>query len=70
LRLTFLGKTAQSGDSNCPSLYRDDDGSYLVVGKVVDDTVLSQIKDLGDDEAVVRVPADVLLFSLLPNRVL
>ncbi|GHJ50643.1 hypothetical protein Cs7R123_79850 [Catellatospora sp. TT07R-123] len=60
MQLTFIRKTALSGDTNCPSLYRTDRGTYLVQGwRVTDPEALSQL-DVPAHETVVEVPADVL----------
>ena len=62
MKLTFIRKTALSGDTNCPSLYRTDEHAYLVVGPVVTDpAVLAQATaGIGEGEVAVLVPADVL----------
>jgi len=59
VRLTLIGKTRLSGDTNCPALYRTDRGTYVVQGwRVPDDT--EGVRDLGEGEALVEVPADVI----------
>lgn len=61
MRLTFLGKTSNSGDGQCPALYETDRGTYVVQGKIVTDrSALGDIRDLGPDETIVEIPADVL----------
>ncbi|MDI1461839.1 hypothetical protein QEZ54_12735 [Catellatospora sp. KI3] len=60
MQLTFIRKTALSGDTNCPSLYRTDRGTFVVQGwRVTDPEALSQL-DVPAHETVVEVPADVL----------
>ena len=60
MKLTFIRKTAQSGDANCPSLYRTDRGTYVVQGwRVSDPEALGQL-DVPGHETVVEVPVDVL----------
>ncbi len=60
MNLTFIRKTRLSGDSNCPSLYRTDRGTFVVQGwRVSDPEALSQL-DIPAHETVVDVPADVL----------
>lgn len=60
MKLTFIRKTVQSGDSNCPSLYRTDRGTFVVQGwRVSDPEALAQL-DIPSHETVVEVPADVL----------
>jgi hypothetical protein len=60
MKLSFIRKTALSGDSNCPSLYRTDRGTFVVQGwRVTDPEALAQL-DIPGHETVVEVPADVL----------
>lgn len=61
MRLTFIRKTSESNETNCPALYRTDSGTYVVQGRrVFDPDVLAQAQDLGVDEVLVEVPGDVL----------
>lgn len=61
MRLTYLGKTAESGKNGCPALYATDRGTYVVQGKVVTDpAALADLRDVAQDETVVEIPADVL----------
>ncbi|GAB2918136.1 hypothetical protein ACFMQL_20205 [Nonomuraea fastidiosa] len=61
MRLTYLGKTGGSNEGSCPALYRTDRGTYVVQGKrVTDPQALADVRDLGPDETVVEIPADVL----------
>jgi hypothetical protein len=63
MRLTFLGKSSDNGDS--PTLYATDEGSYIVQGwKVTDEEVLSKL-DIPDGEIVVEIYAR--LFGHLAN---
>lgn len=60
MKLTFVRKTALSGESNCPSLYRTDRGTFVVQGwRVTDPETLAQL-DIPAHETVIEVPADVL----------
>jgi hypothetical protein len=60
VKLTFVRKTALSGESNCPSLYQTDRDTFLVQGwRVTDQETLGQL-DIPPHETVVEVPADVL----------
>ncbi|HZO63782.1 MAG TPA: hypothetical protein VFB74_02155 [Kribbellaceae bacterium] len=60
MKLTFIRKTQRSGDSNCPSLYRTDRGTFVVQGwRVTDADTLAQL-EIPAHETVVEVPADVL----------
>lgn len=61
MKLTFIRKTKLSGDTNCPSLYRTDQGDWVIVGRILNDTgALGQIQHMAADEIAVWVPADVL----------
>jgi hypothetical protein len=67
LKLSFIRKTALSGDSNCPSLYRTDRGTFVVQGWVVTDPdTLAQL-DIPEGEAVVEVPVDVLMGAAMTH---
>lgn len=59
MKLTFIRKTGLSGDTNCPALYRTDSGTYVVQGRIVPGDA-DGVRQLGPDEALVEVPADVL----------
>lgn len=64
MRLTYLGKTADSGKNGCPALYATDRGTYVVQGKIVtDQEAIADLRDLADDEFYVEIPADVLQFA-------
>ncbi len=61
MRLTYLGKTSDSGKNGCPALYATDRGTFVVQGKIVTDPdALADLRDLPPDETIVEVPADVL----------
>lgn len=61
MRLTYLGKTTDSGKNGCPALYATDRGTYVVQGRVVTDPdAIADLRDLADDESYIEVPADVL----------
>lgn len=60
MKLTFIRKTMLSGESNCPSLYRTDRGTFVVQGWRVDDPEALAQLDIPAHETVVEVPADVL----------
>jgi hypothetical protein len=60
MRVTFIRKTARSGDTNCPALYATDRGTYLVQGWPVPGPGPEGVRDLGTGEVLVEVPADVL----------
>ena len=60
MQLEFIRKWEGSGTGNCPSLYRADNGNYVVQGWRLDDATRANLRDLADDEAAVEVPADVI----------
>ncbi|PZF86049.1 hypothetical protein [Jiangella anatolica] len=61
MRLTYLGKTSDSGKNGCPALYATDRGTFVVQGKIVTDPdALADLRDLAPDETIVEIPADVL----------
>lgn len=57
--LTFLWKDRESAGGECPALYATD-GGYVVQGKTLDAGTHAQLRDLGDDESAIFVPANVL----------
>ena len=60
MKLTFIRKTVDSGETNCPSLYRTDRNTFVVQGwRVSDPETLAQL-DIPAHETVVEVPVDVL----------
>ncbi|SDU17154.1 hypothetical protein [Jiangella alkaliphila] len=61
MRLTYLGKTSDSGKNGCPALYATDRGTFVVQGKIVTDPeAIADLRDLADDESYVEIPADLL----------
>jgi hypothetical protein len=66
MRVTFLGTTSETG--NCPTLFATDRGTLIAQGKIVTDAeALKAIREtyagLGDDETVVKIPAELLRFA-------
>jgi hypothetical protein len=59
MQLTLIRKDRDSGDSNCPALYRTDRGDYVVVGRILPDTSAVSA-GLAGDEVAVLVPANVI----------
>lgn len=60
MKLQFIRKTALSGETNCPSLYRTDRDTFVVQGWRVDDPQALAQLDVPLHETLVEVPADVL----------
>lgn len=54
MRLTFLGKDTQGGNS--PTLWETDDGHYVIQGFTLDPEALGQVGPIPAGEAVIRVP--------------
>ncbi|MGH3736672.1 MAG: lipid A biosynthesis lauroyl acyltransferase [Micromonosporaceae bacterium] len=59
MKLTWLWKDNTSGVNGCPALYRAD-GGYVIQGRALDAETRAQLRQLGDDEDAVFVPANVL----------
>jgi hypothetical protein len=65
--LEFLWKTSDSGNGDCPSLFKTT-GGYIAVGKILNSDDLAQVhtagrannSGIGADETAVFIPADVL----------
>jgi hypothetical protein len=63
VKLRFLGK--DSTPTNSPTLYATDQGSYVVQGWIVTDTTILASVAVGEDEALVEVPAGLLTYLAL-----
>lgn len=60
MRLTFLGRETQGGNS--PTLWATDDGQYVIQGFTLDAETLGQVEPVPDGEAVVRVPKKLMRY--------
>lgn len=60
VQLEFIRKWSESGTGNCPSLYRAENGNYVVQGWQLDEATRANLRDLGENETAVEVPADVI----------
>jgi hypothetical protein len=60
MQLEFIRKWQGSGTGNCPSLYRAENGNYVVQGWRLDEATRSNLRGLADNEIAVEVPADVI----------
>ncbi len=58
MRLTFLGKETQTGNS--PTLWETDDGQYVIQGFTLDADALAQVGNVPDGELVIRIPKKLL----------
>ena len=58
MRLTFLGKDTQGGNSS--TLWETDDGQYVIQGFILDAEALAQVGAVPDGEAVIRVPKKLM----------
>ena len=54
-----MWKDRDSNVGNCPAMY-EAPGGYVVQGKALDAATRAQLRDLGDDETAVFVPANVI----------
>jgi hypothetical protein len=65
--LEFMWKDGNSGNGDCPALYKVE-GGHIVVGKLLDADDLAQVRNVGEannsgigtDETAVFLPANVL----------
>lgn len=58
MRLTFLGKETQGGNS--PTLWETDDGQYVIQGFTPGAEALGQVGPIPEGEAVIRVPKKLM----------
>ena len=58
MRLTFLGKETQGGNS--PTLWETDDDHCVIQGFTLDAEALGQVGTVPDGEAVIRVPKQLM----------
>ena len=58
MRLTFLGKETQTGNS--PTLWDTDEDQYVIQGFTLDADALAQVGTVPDGELVIRVPKKLL----------
>jgi hypothetical protein len=58
MRLTFLGKDTQGGNS--PTLWETDDDQYVIQGFILDAEALAQVGAVPEGEAVIRVPKKLM----------
>ena len=58
MRLTFLGKDTQAGNS--PTLWETDDGQYVIQGFTLDAEALGRVGAVPEGEAVIRVPKKLM----------
>ncbi len=61
MKLKFLWKTSTSQATNCPAIYKAENGDYVVQGWKLDGDTHSNLVNVGDNETAVRVPADVIV---------
>jgi hypothetical protein len=58
MRLTFLGKVTQTGNS--PTMWDTDEDQYVIQGFTLDADALAQVGTVPDGELVIRVPKKLL----------
>jgi hypothetical protein len=58
MRLTFLGKETQTGNS--PTLWDTDTDEYVIQGFALDADALEQVGTVPEGELVVRVPKKLM----------
>ena len=62
MQFEFQWKTGSSATGNCPARYRvtSAEGGYIIQGRQLGPGDLAKLRDLGDGETGVWVPADVI----------
>lgn len=60
MKIEFIRKWKDSGNLNCPSLYKTETGDYVVQGWKLDEATRAQLLNVAGDEDAVLVPADVI----------
>jgi hypothetical protein len=58
MRLTFLGKVTQTGNS--PTLWDTDEDQHVIQGFTLDADALAQVGNVPDGELVIRVPKELM----------
>jgi hypothetical protein len=58
MRLTFLGKVTQTGNS--PTLWDTDTDEYVIQGFTLDADALEQVGTVPEGELVIRVPKKLM----------
>ena len=58
MRLTFLGKVTQTGNS--PTLWDTDEDQYVIQGFTLDADALEQVGTVPEGELVIRVPKKLM----------
>jgi hypothetical protein len=59
MKIEFMWKDAGSNTGNCPAIYKAE-GGYVVQGRLLDAATTAQLRDLGDGEGGLFIPANVL----------
>jgi len=59
MKIMFMWKDTGSNTGNCPAIY-EAPGGYVVQGKLQDAETMAQLRNLGDDEGGLFIPANVL----------
>lgn len=59
MKIRFMWKDRESNVGNCPAMYQAP-GGYVIQGKLLDAETRAQLRDLGDGEDAVFVPANVI----------
>jgi hypothetical protein len=59
MKISFMWKDKESNVGNCPAMYAAP-GGYVIQGKRLDAETRAQLRDLGNDEEGIFVPANVI----------
>lgn len=60
MKITFIRKTTESVNGNCPAIYQREDGRYVIQGWKIPAAERAQLRNLADDEDAIVIPADVI----------
>jgi hypothetical protein len=68
VRLTFVGKDPDSNPTGSPTVYRTDQGSWVVQGWVVNDPHALGQMNIPDSETCVEIPDRMIQFFRQEDR--
>lgn len=51
---------SDSGGNNCPSIYKAENGDYVIQGWQLDADTSAKLHNLAHDETAVRIPASLI----------
>lgn len=66
--LRRLAKDPDSREKYCPSVYVDDDGTFVVQGHVLDDAAFNQLENVLPNESAVRINPSIILEAIKKHQ--